>query len=367
MGLQKILYQPDIAVNGETSQCPGTEECQGCANCPEMSLFDVWSDDDLKWTGKRIEQECPPLLEPREPSDADNPPPSDRWTSPMKSPFGKTSQGLDEAFLFMGVHVRFNTCARRAEWTFVGDWPVGGNLRNTRCPWREWNDRAAAYFRNEVAQRFYVENRAGDAKPLAFGRDAWNDATAAILYENEVDPFIGWLETLPEWDGVPRVNSWLSRVFVVSPDSSQLAAWAGRCILLGSVWRAYQPGTKLDEMPVLLGKGGIGKSTALRLILPPELLGLFNDGLHLAADAKQRAEALQGRVIIEAAEMAGSTRADIASLKAFLSRTDDGAVRLAYRGDPELMLRRAVIVGAADRNDPLPNDPNLRRCVGGIA
>ena len=65
--------------------------------------------------------------------------------------------------------------------------------------------------------------------------------------------------------------------------------------------------------------------------------------------------------------MAGSTRADIASLKAFLSRTDDGAVRLAYRGDPELMLRRAVIVGAADRNDPLPNDPNLRRCVGGIA
>ena len=151
MSLRKILYQPDIAVNGETSQCPGTEECQGCANCPEMSLFDVWSDDDLKWTGKRIEQECPPLLEPREPSDADHPPPSDRWTSPMKSPFGKTSQGLDEAFLFMGVHVRFNTCARRAEWTFVGDWPVGGNLRNTRCPWREWNDRAAAYFRNEVA------------------------------------------------------------------------------------------------------------------------------------------------------------------------------------------------------------------------
>ena len=69
MSLRKILYQPDIAVNGETS------------------LFDVWSDDDLKWTGKRIEQECPPLLEPREPSDADNPPPSDRWTSPMKSPY----------------------------------------------------------------------------------------------------------------------------------------------------------------------------------------------------------------------------------------------------------------------------------------
>ena len=26
---------------------------------------------------------------------------------------------------------------------------------------------------------------------------------------------------------------------------------------------------KLDEMPVLIGRGGIGKSTALRYILPP--------------------------------------------------------------------------------------------------
>ena len=42
------------------------------------------------------------------------------------------------------------------------------------------------------------------------------------------------------------------------------------------------------------------------------------------------------------------------SLKAFLSRTDDGAVRLAYRKDPELLLRRCVIIGTADRKEPLP-------------
>ena len=132
---------------------------------------------------------------------------------------------------------------------------------------------------------------------------------------------------------------------------------------LGAIWRAYHPGLKLDEMPVLIGKGGLGKSTAARFMLPADRGEWFSDGLYLAADSKVRAEALQGRVVVEAAEMQGSTRADLESLKAFLSRTDDGAVRLAYRKDPELLLRRCVIIGTADRNEPLPNDQNLRRFV----
>ena len=76
-------------------------------------------------------------------------------------------------------------------------------------------------------------------------------------------------------------------------------------------------GAKLDEMPVLTGPQGIGKSSALQLALPPEQPGLFADGLHLADYPQQRAEALQGRVIVEAAEMAGKDRAELESLKVF--------------------------------------------------
>lgn len=75
---------------------------------------------------------------------------------------------------------------------------------------------------------------------------------------------------------------------------------------------------------------------------------LFNDGLHLAADPRIRAEALQGRAIVEASEMAGSTRAEMESLKAFLSRTDDGGQRMAYRRNPEAMPRRCIIVGTSN-------------------
>ena len=112
---------------------------------------------------------------------------------------------------------------------------------------------------------------------------------------------------------------------------------------------------------VLIGPQGIGKSSALRLALPPDHPGWFADGLNLAAFPKERAEALQGRVIVEVAEMAGSTRAELESLKSFLSRTDDGSVRLAYRRNPETLLRRCIIVGTTNDPNPLPNDPSGNR------
>ena len=117
----------------------------------------------------------------------------------------------------------------------------------------------------------------------------------------------------------------------------------------------------MDEMPVLIGPQGCGKSTALRCVLPPEHPDWFADGLHLAADPKTRTETLQSRVIVEVAEMAGSTRAELESLKAFLSRTDDGAVRLAYRRNPETALRRCIIVGTSNDRTCLPNDPSGNR------
>ena len=114
-------------------------------------------------------------------------------------------------------------------------------------------------------------------------------------------------------------------------------------------------------MPVLIGPQGIGKSTLLQWLLPAEHRDAwFSDGLHLAGLPQERAEALQGRLIVEAGEMAGSSRAELESLKAFLSRQNDGMVRLAYRRNPETMLRRCIIVGTAN-DSALPNDPTGNR------
>ena len=197
---------------------------------------------------------------------------------------------------------------------------------------------------------------------MKFVRESWGDVLNALLFGSEVDPFVEWLEGLKAWDETERLDEWLLDVFTIT-ERLPLAMWAGRFMVLGAVWRAYHPGLKLDEFPILIGNGGLGKSTAARFLLPADRGEWFSDGLNLAADSKIRAEALQGRVVVEVGEMQGATRADLESLKAFLSRTDDGAVRLAYRKDPELLLRRCVIIGTADRKEPLPNDRNLRRFV----
>ena len=257
----------------------------------------------------------------------------------------RNADGLAVALTGLGVAWRFNVRSMRHEFC-QGD-----------VDWLEANDRLEALILETVAKRYVTGEKHA---PLRFGQQTWQRSLNALLANAETDPFLQWVEAQSAWDGTPRLDGWLSEVFETDPNCP-LTAWAARFIFLGPVWRAFEPGTKMDEMPVLIGPQRCGKSTALRYALPPEQSEWFNDGLHLAADPKTRAEALQSRVIVEVAEMAGSTRAELESLKAFLSRTDDGGVRLAYRRNPETALRRCIMVGTS--NDPtcLPNDPSGNR------
>ena len=258
------------------------------------------------------------------------------------------TEGFEYAMSILGIEFRYNVRAVRIEINHpsLGDW-------------RGLDDRLCAEVR-EVVGKLFTYLKKEEQVPLRWGRDAWNDILNAHLYHREVDPFKDVLEAGPRHDGVERVKGWLQKVFTIE-DANGLVEWASIFIFLGAVTRTFEPGTKLDEMPVLIGRGGIGKSTALRYILPPDMPSLFSDSLNLAGTPQERAESMQGRAIVEASELAGVSKADIASLKTFLSRTDDGNVRLAYRHNPELMLRRAIIVGTSDLQSPLPNDRNLRR------
>ena len=257
----------------------------------------------------------------------------------------RTSEGLEEALRYFDIDMRYNIRAQRVE------------VKGKRGKWAQSDDRAEA----DLIERIEATFKTGKKKqPCKFGRETWHRSLNALLLRREVDPFIEWLEALQRWDMTPRLDAWLTQCFDTKPDC-QLTRWAGRFFMLGAIRRGYHPGAKMDEMPVLIGAQGSGKSTAVQHLLPsddyPEW---FADGLNLAGSAKERAEQLQGRVIVEAGEMSGSGRAELESLKAFLSRQDDGGVRLSYRRNPEPMPRRAIIVGTAN-SDPLPNDPTGNR------
>ena len=104
---------------------------------------------------------------------------------------------------------------------------------------------------------------------------------------------------LPPWDDKPRIDTLLIDLF--DAEDTKLNRWAGRYIPVGAIQRAWDPGCKLDEILVLVGKQGIGKSTLLSRILPEA--AYFSDGLNFNGSARERVESLLGYVIVEASEM----------------------------------------------------------------
>ena len=267
-------------------------------------------------------------------------------------------EGLSAAFALMGVIVRFDTRSQSPQiCTRSGDWI-------------EINDQLESRLRETIASHFFFKrwSAKGTDKPRAVPADwshaKWRQVMDAHLADHRVDSFIEWLERLPRWDGRERLESWLEACgfeFADAQENAGLIEWSARSILLTACSRALSPGVKQDTIPVLIGPQGVGKSTALAWLLPEDQRNQwFTDGLRLSADEKRRVEALQGPVIVEVAEMSGATTADIDSLKAFISRTNDH-VRLSYRRNPESHPRLCSIVGTANGTSVLPNDTSGNR------
>ena len=204
--------------------------------------------------------------------------------------------------------------------------------------------------------RFTFEERAD--RPAVWAERDFNEALLVCCPRAPVDPFKEWLESLPAWDGINRIDSlWIE---TLGMSDSELCREAGRRFLIGAVRRTYEPGAVHDWIPVLVGAQGRGKSSILReLVVSPDW---FSDSTQLDGDNKQRMETTGGAVISEFSEMAGLDRADAARFKSYLSQRDD-QLRPAYARYPVRLPRRWVGVGTTNP-DPagvLPGDPTGAR------
>ncbi|MDD9994106.1 MAG: hypothetical protein OXP75_20090, partial [Rhodospirillales bacterium] len=273
----------------------------------------------------------------------------------LERPFAaKDSEALRDVLVDFAIDVQFNVRTRRIEWFGFADF-------EREEIWRPMTDRKLADLRERIARQYFVQTPGG-VRPLKWGRDAFHDTLNALVYYRERDPFMDWLDQLPPWDGHQRLEGMLCNMFNVA--WSGLAEWASQYIFLGAVQRTYEPGSKLDECVVLIGDQGRGKSALLREAVPSGIPGLYGDGLRWDARDKEQVEAVLGRAIVEVPEMGGRRKAEIEHMKAFISRQDDGAVRLPYARTPEPLERRFIIVATTNDANDLPNDATgLRRFV----
>ena len=257
----------------------------------------------------------------------------------------KDADALEAALGSLAITVRYNLRAMQTEIS------TGG------AKWTKTTDRSSADLRRGIADKFsYRLAGARGIAPLNYGEHSWFEHLNALLYHREVDPFKAWLKALPKWDGNKRLAKLLPECLGAA--DGPLTRWAGFYLTVGACQRTYEPGCLLREIPIIIGPQRAGKSQLLSNLLPPDHPDWFSDSVSVSDPSQKRIEGMLGRVIVELSELTGFRRAELESLKAFISRRDDGATRLAYRRDPETALRRFILVGTSNDVECLPNDPS---------
>lgn len=202
-------------------------------------------------------------------------------------------------------------------------------------PWEQmkggWNDS------DNAALKVYLSNKYGIYSPTKT-----KDAILAVAAERSYHPIKEYLDHLPEWDGIDRVETLLIDYFNATDNSYTRAVT--RKMMVAAVARIHHPGTKFDSVLILNGPQGIGKSTFFA-----KLAGdWFSDSLTLT-DMKDKAgpEKLQGYWILELGELAGMRKTDVEVVKSFISRSDD-KYRASYGVNVESHPRQCIIVGSTN-------------------
>ena len=202
-----------------------------------------------------------------------------------------------------------------------------------RVPWDRPKDNRFWREADESQLRLYI-----DKKYIEFKERNFEVAFNSIVDNRRFHPVRDYLDTLPKWDGVKRVEE----VFIkfLSGDDNDYTRAITKKTFAACVARAYHPGTKFDSIPVLDGAQGIGKSTLIKYLAGEEF---FSDNLSLTdMNDKTAAEKIQGNWLIEIGELSGMKKADIEKVKSFVSTTDD-KYRASYGRVVESHPRQCVI------------------------
>ena len=201
-----------------------------------------------------------------------------------------------------------------------------------------------------VAMKLYI------AKKFRFepSNDKLNEAVMMIARKNRFHPVRDYLLGL-EWDGTPRIGSWLKDYFGATGSPEYLEA-VSRKVLCAMVARVMHPGTKFDQVLILQGDQGVGKSTAIRNLASKEW---FSDQTINMAD-KDSVLNMRGVWALELGELSGMRQADVELLKEFISRSTD-RIRVPYGKRTEAFPRQCIFIGSTNKDYFLRDTTGNRR------
>lgn len=170
---------------------------------------------------------------------------------------------------------------------------------------------------------------------------------------NSYHPIKQIVESKP-WDNVQRAET----IFIdyLGAEDNSYTRSVARKWLAGAIARVYEPGIKMEIVPVLQGKQGIGKST-----LASKLGGdYFVDTLSSLGNTKDDYQLLIGSFIVELGELTGMSNTGVDKVKSFISARFD-KIRLPYTTMPKKYFRTCVFIGTTNEGQFLSDMTGNRR------
>lgn len=225
---------------------------------------------------------------------------------------------------------------------FTAKLVVKGNL-----PWKQsdeirtWEDLDDAGLYHFLETAYQIANQSNMSRAITL--------TASRNRYNSVEEYL----TKLEWDKTPRVATLLIDYF--GAENNSYTKDIMLIALPNAVARAIKGGTKYDQVPILIGAQGVGKSTFLAK------LGRewFNDSLQ-TFEGKEAYELIQGSWIVELPELVAFGRTETNKIKQFLSKTKDN-FRAAYAKNVQESPRRCVFFGTTNNTEFLRDPTGERR------
>lgn len=180
-------------------------------------------------------------------------------------------------------------------------------------------------------------------------------AVTNVAYHDRFHPIREYLDSLV-WDKKPRINTWMKDYLgAVDGGYPEYLEAVSRKVLCAAVLRAQKPGVEYHHVVVLEGEQDLGKSATVAI-----LGGEWASDSPIDPHDRDTVDKMQGRWLIEMAEMETVRKADEDALKAFITRKTD-RVRLAYGRSTGEYPRQSIFIAT---KNPGPDGTYLKDPTG---
>jgi len=221
-----------------------------------------------------------------------------------------------------------------------------------RCTAGEWEDADKSILSVWLGEKHYFNP----------SEKAIIDAVVKVSRDRRFHPVREYLGAL-EWDGIDRLDHWLvdalgARVELLADDiaaDNNYLAVVGRKFLIGAVARVMRPPVKMDNVLILEGRQGRGKSSVVKA-----LFGEWYSDAPMPLGDKDAYQNIQGVWGAELPELDSFNKAESTTAKAFFSQTRD-RYRPSYGHASQDFPRQVVFVGTTNQDEYLKDYTGNRR------